>query len=156
MAKYQLGFVIGCAALLGACAQPSQPGTARGDVRKASSPAIVGEPAKSTVLPVFTVNELVNGLIPLAPQIGDLAVRNDCIIFTMAGGAATPLWPAGSTLAYSGEVLIIHVAGGGTFKVPSAATVAGAFVPLNSTNMTKYGKPLPNRCPSAIFAVARQ
>jgi hypothetical protein len=155
VAKHGFVSLVGSAIVLAACTQPKQDEAPRGNVMEASKAVRVEEPQKPAPQPVFAVNELANGLIPLAPQMGRLAVRNECIVFTIRDRDVTPLWPAGSTLESSGGNLIVRLAGGAGFKVPSAATLAGAFVPLNSANMTKYSKRLPDRCPGATFAVAR-
>jgi len=105
--------------------------------------------------PAFLVNGLRDGLIPSAPQMGDLTVRGDCLIFVMRGSAATPLWPAGSTIEATTGGLRIAVPGREPISVPSKTSLPGAFVPLNSTNMTRFDGKLPSGCPAAIFAVAK-
>lgn len=153
--KHTFAILIGGAAILASCTPSSQSEAPPPEVKKTSS-AGLGPSAAPKNLPAFAVNELANGLIPAAPQMGRLSVRNDCIVFTMRDSDATPLWPAGSTIEQHDDALIIRVEGGASYRVPSATTIAGAFVPLSSVNMTKFSKPLPERCPSAIFAVARQ
>lgn len=144
--------LVGAMMLLAGCGPRSQTQTPAPET--AQTPQREGRVA--TQQPAFAVNELTNGLIPGAPQMGELAVRDDCLVFVMRGQATTPLWPSGSTLELRGETLTVNVPGLATFPIPSKVTLGGAFVPLNSANMTKYSKRLPRRCPGAIFAVARQ
>lgn len=112
-------------------------------------------PSRTASVPAFLVNELRDGLIPSAPQLGDLVVRDDCLVFVMRGFAATPLWPAGSTLEATSRGLRVTVPGREPVPVPSKTSLPGAFVPLNSINMTRFDGSLPAGCPDATFAVAK-
>lgn len=110
---------------------------------------------KAAPVPAFLVNELREGLIPSAPQVGELVARDGCLVFVMRGSAATPLWPFGSTLNVTAGGLRVTVPGREPISVPSTTSLPGAFVPLNSTNMTRFDGTLPVGCPAAIFAVAK-
>jgi hypothetical protein len=106
-------------------------------------------------MPFIAVNELEGGLIPSAPQIGDLAIKSDCLVFRIREQLATPLWPAGASLKAVEGKLVVMAPYGKSYVVPSRVSLPGAFVPLNSRNMTKFSKHLANGCPNAVFAIGQ-
>lgn len=153
--KFLIGF-IGSVIVLAGCEPTSQPKSpAPYPTSKSVDNGVRSNPENGNGS-VLAVNELQNGLIPAAPQMGELAIRNDCIVFLMRDKPATPLWPAGTTLVQQSNNLIIKIPGRADKTVPSITSINGAFVSLNSANMTKYSKPLPKGCPAATFAVAKQ
>jgi hypothetical protein len=150
-----LGF-IGAVMVLAGCEPTSQTKSPAPNLQPKSVDNDVLSKTENDDQPALAINELQNGLIPAAPQMGELAIRNNCIVFIMRDQIATPLWPAGTTLGQQSNNLFIKIPGRADLMVPSTASIGGAFVPLNSANMTKYSKPLPEGCPSATFAVAKQ
>lgn len=102
----------------------------------------------------IAVNELPHALLPLAPQLGHVLLSGHCVVFETRGQRATILWPHGTTIDLAGAEVVVKLATGREFRVPSRTTLTGAHVPLNSPRMTKFTGRLHPDCPNDIFAVA--
>lgn len=155
MTYYSFVGLVGVLILLAGCEPTSQSQTSVADKLPSSVDSEGRSLTQDSVQPIFAVNELENGLIPSAPQMGQLAIRNNCIVFVTRDQLAMPLWPAGTKFEQQSDNLVIKIPGRADLTVPSTTSIGGAFVPLNSKNMTKFSKPLPKGCPAATFAVAK-
>lgn len=148
--------LLGCLCCLQGCDQEPRDLESPKAADKTETDARADQNHKISTSPFIAVNELEDGLIPTAPQIGDLAIRSDCLVFRIRKQLATPLWPAGTSLKAVEGSVVVTVPYGESYVVPSQVTLPGAFVPLNSRNMTKFSKRLANGCPNAVFAIGKQ